>query len=184
MKAIRLGITGGIGSGKSIVSRLLQAMDVPVYSSDVEAKRLMQTDVDIRAGLTALVGKELYTDDVLNRSLLSSYMFGYPERVVQVNSIVHPRVRVDFRQWADKQAFSVPVLGIESAILLEAGFREHFNGETICIIEWAENAGTELPAPDIAVTLDITGDGRTAHISASSGKGIHCLETLRFSPHC
>lgn len=124
MKAIRLGITGGIGSGKSIVSRLLQAMDVPVYSSDVEAKRLMQTDVDIRAGLTALVGKELYTDDVLNRSLLSSYMFGYPERVVQVNSIVHPRVRVDFRQWADKQAFSVPVLGIESAILLEAGFRD------------------------------------------------------------
>ncbi len=67
---------------------------------------------------------------------------------------------------------------------LEAGFREHFNGTTICIIEWAENAGSELPAPDIAVTLDITGDGRTAHMSASSGKGMHCLETLRFSPHC
>ncbi len=66
---------------------------------------------------------------------------------------------------------------------LAAGFREHFNGETICIIEWAENAGSELRAPDITITLDMKEDGRTAHIQASSPKGKHCLDTLRFPPH-
>ena len=125
MKAFRIGITGGIGSGKSVVSRLLRAMNVPVYSSDEEAKRLMQTDAEIRAGLKALVGEELYSSGLgLNKALLASFMFGHAERVAQVNAIVHPRVRDDFRRWAGKQALSVPLLGIESAILLEAGFRD------------------------------------------------------------
>ena len=125
MKAFRIGITGGIGSGKSVVSRLLQAMNVPVYSSDEEAKRLMQTDAEIRAGLKALVGEELYSSGLgLNKALLASFMFEHAERVAQVNAIVHPRVRDDFRRWAGKQALSVPLLGIESAILLEAGFQD------------------------------------------------------------
>ena len=125
MKAFRIGITGGIGSGKSVVSRLLQTMNIPVYSSDEEAKRLMQADAEIRAGLKALVGEELYGSGVgLNKALLASFMFGHAERVAQVNAIVHPRVRDDFRRWAGKQALSVSLLGIESAILLEAGFRD------------------------------------------------------------
>lgn len=124
MKAIRIGITGGIGSGKSVVSRLLGTMGVPVYVSDVEAKRLMQTDADIRSSLVLLVGEELYAGGVLNKALLASYMFGHSERVAQVNAIVHPKVRNDFHRWADELSSSVPVLGIESAILLEAGFRD------------------------------------------------------------
>ncbi len=123
MKAIKIGITGGIGSGKSVVSRLLQTMDIPVYNSDAEAKRLIQTNVSIRSELTSLVGEELYTGSILNKALLSSYMFGHTDRVEQVNAIVHPRVRNDFHQWADKQTHVVPILGFESAILLEAGFR-------------------------------------------------------------
>ncbi len=125
MKAIRIGITGGIGSGKSVVSRLLQTMNIPVYSSDEEAKRLMQADAEIRAGLKALVGEELYGSGLgLNKALLASFMFGHAERVAQVNAIVHPRVRDDFRRWAERQALFAPLLGIESAILLEAGFRD------------------------------------------------------------
>ena len=124
MKAIKIGITGGIGSGKSVISRLLRMMDVPIYDSDTEAKRLMQTDAGIRAELTALIKGELYTGDTLNKALLASYMFEDAQRVAQVNAIVHPRVKSDFRQWTNNIESSAPIVGIESAILLEAGFRE------------------------------------------------------------
>lgn len=124
MKAIKIGITGGIGSGKSVISRLLRMMDVPIYDSDTEAKRLMQTDAGIRAELTALIKGELYTGHTLNKALLASYMFEDAQRVAQVNAIVHPRVKSDFRQWTNNIESSAPIVGIESAILLEAGFRE------------------------------------------------------------
>ena len=124
MKAIKIGITGGIGSGKSVISRLLRMMDVPIYDSDTEAKRVMQTDAGIRAELTALIKGELYTGDTLNKALLASYMFEDAQRVAQVNAIVHPRVKSDFRQWTNNIESSAPIVGIESAILLEAGFRE------------------------------------------------------------
>ena len=124
MKAIKIGITGGIGSGKSVISRLLRMMDVPIYDSDTEAKRLMQTDAGIRAELTALIKGELYTGDTLNKALLASYMFEDAQRVAQVNAIVHTRVKSDFRQWTNNIESSAPIVGIESAILLEAGFRE------------------------------------------------------------
>lgn len=65
---------------------------------------------------------------------------------------------------------------------LEAGFREHFNEKTICIIEWAEKADPELPSPDLVISLEFTGDGRTACLKASSDKGSHCLENLRLLP--
>lgn len=66
---------------------------------------------------------------------------------------------------------------------LEAGFREHFNNRTICIIEWAEKADGELPSPDLSVSLETTGDGRTVRLAAFSGKGSRCLEKLHFTPY-
>lgn len=124
MKPVKIGVTGGIGSGKSVVSRLLGVMGVPVYISDMEARCLMQTDADIRKELTDLVGADVYLDGRLNKSLLASYIFGVPEHVRQVNRIVHPRVKEDFRRWALQQGALHPLVGIESAILLEAGFAQ------------------------------------------------------------
>lgn len=118
---IKIGITGGIGSGKSVVSRLLEIMGVPVYISDSEAKRLTQTDRTICEGLTGLLGEEVYAGGVLNKPLLASYLFGSPEHARQVNGIIHPRVKEDFRIWARRHADS-RIVGIESAILIEAGF--------------------------------------------------------------
>lgn len=118
---IKIGITGGIGSGKSVVSRLLEIMGVPVYISDSEAKRLTQTDRTIREGLTGLLGEKVYAGGVLNKPLLASYLFGSPEHARQVNDIIHPRVKEDFRIWARRHADS-RIVGIESAILIEAGF--------------------------------------------------------------
>ena len=80
--AIKIGITGGIGSGKSVVSRLLGIMGIPVYISDIEAKRITQTDPVIRRGLCDLVGQDVFLQGgELNRSLLASYMFGHQDHV-------------------------------------------------------------------------------------------------------
>lgn len=77
--AIKIGITGGIGSGKSIVSRLLEIMGIPVYISDIEAKRITHTNDVIRRELCALVGQDVFLNGKLNRPLLASYTFGSPE---------------------------------------------------------------------------------------------------------
>ena len=118
---IRIGITGGIGSGKSVVSRLLEVMGIPVYISDVETKQLMMTDTCIRSELTSLLGKEAYAGGALNKPLLASYLFGSPGHARQINGIIHPRVKEDFRQWLRRRA-TCSMAGIESAILIEAGF--------------------------------------------------------------
>ena len=131
----KIGVTGGIGSGKSVVSRLLRLMDVPVYDCDSEAKRLMCSNESVRKALIAAVGDEVYcADGSLNRAYLSAYMFGYPERVAQVNAIVHPAVRADFRQWA--QLSKCPLVAVESAILYEAGMENDV--DTIWLVQASE----------------------------------------------
>ena len=119
--SIKIGVTGGIGSGKSVVSHLLEIMGVPVYISDIETKRLMTTDIRIRQELKALLGEEVYRNSELNKPLLATYLFGDAEHARQVNDIIHPRVKDDFRQWI-RQRNEFSILGIESAILIEAGF--------------------------------------------------------------
>ena len=105
------------------MSRLLEVMGIPVYISDGETKQLMMTDSCIRSELTALLGEEVYAGGVLNKSLLASYLFGSPEHAGQINGIVHPCVKEDFRQWVCQRA-ACRMAGIESAILIEAGFAD------------------------------------------------------------
>ena len=119
---IKLGVTGGIGSGKSLVCRLLEVMGIPVYISDAETKQLMVADPFIRKELIALLGEEVYVEGALNKTLLASYLFSSPEHARQINGIVHPRVKDDFRRWAQEQVPHAAVVGIDSAILIEAGF--------------------------------------------------------------
>ncbi len=119
--AIKIGITGGIGSGKSVVSRMLEVMGIPVYLSDTESKRLTQEDVSIREKLTHLLGEEVYVEGKLNKPLLADYLFANAEQAHRVNQIIHPCVKADFKNWA-AQRMALPMVGIESAILIEAGF--------------------------------------------------------------
>ena len=117
-----IGLTGGIGSGKSVVSHLLRLMDVPVYDCDSEAKRLMCESAVIREALIEAVGTEAYdAEGRLNRVYLASYMFGNAERVALVNRIVHPVVRADFKEWAKRTGSAI--VAVESAILFEAGMQ-------------------------------------------------------------
>ena len=118
-----IAITGGIGSGKSYVSALLQAAGIPVYNTDNEAKRLMLSDEGIRQDLIALLGEGVYTDGALNKPMLASYLFAGPENAARINAIVHPRVKADFRRWMEEHE-GQEIVGLECAILFEAGFAD------------------------------------------------------------
>ena len=118
-----IAITGGIGSGKSYVSVLLQAAGIPVYNTDNEAKRLMLSDEGIRQDLISLLGEGVYTDGALNKPMLASYLFAGPENAARINAIVHPRVKADFRRWMEEHE-GQEIVGLECAILFEAGFAD------------------------------------------------------------
>ena len=120
---IKIAVTGGIGSGKSYISHLLENMHIPVYNADNEAKRLTASDAGIRGELIALLGEDVYKDGLLNKPLLASYLFSDPAHVLQINSIIHPRVRKDFTVWVERQE-KCEIVGMESAILYEAGFQD------------------------------------------------------------
>lgn len=126
MAMIRLGITGGIGSGKSVVSKLLRIMDVPVYDSDTESKRLTVQDATIRQQLIDWVGPSVYlADGSLNKPYFASCVFSSSENVTKANAIIHPVVKRDFLEWAERQEQTGHQLcAIESAILYEAKFED------------------------------------------------------------
>lgn len=119
---IIIAITGGIGSGKSYVSALLEERGIPIYNADNESKRLTVSDEVIRKGLVDTLGREVYhVDGSLNKPFLASYLFASPEHARQINAIIHPRVKADFRRWVKEQV-DCEVAGLESAILFESGF--------------------------------------------------------------
>ncbi|MDR0394492.1 MAG: dephospho-CoA kinase [Tannerella sp.] len=117
---ITIGITGGIGSGKSFVSSLFGMNKIPVYTADTESKRLADTSPVIRRKLTGLLGEDIYVDDRLDRKRLASIIFFDEQILRKVNRIIHPVVRKDFRMWVERQKGHL--CAIESAILFESGF--------------------------------------------------------------
>ncbi|GHT27995.1 dephospho-CoA kinase [Bacteroidia bacterium] len=117
---VRIGITGGIGSGKSVVSSLLEVVGIPVYIADTESKLLTNTSPMIRKQLTALLGDELFAGGELNKRRLASAIFNDPEMLKQVNGIIHPEVNRHFSDWVNRQTSKLCAL--ESAILFESGF--------------------------------------------------------------
>lgn len=117
---IKIGITGGIGSGKSTVASLLELTGIPIYIADKESKQLTETSPTIRQKLTALFGNDLYTSMGLDRQKLASYIFNNPENLKQVNTIIHPEVNQHFFEWVGRQ--KTACCAIESAILFESGF--------------------------------------------------------------
>ncbi len=117
---ITIGITGGIGSGKTVVASLMQVMGIPVYIADEESKRLTDTSPLIREQLTTLFGTGIYTPAGLNRPMLAAHIFPDPVLLAQVNAIIHPEVARHFLAWIQQQPGQM--CAIESAILFESGF--------------------------------------------------------------
>jgi len=118
-----VGLTGGIGSGKTTVAKLFYKLGVPIYVSDIEAKHLMVTNKNLIKAIKELLGKEAYVKGELNRSYISHQVFNNKEKLAQLNAIVHPAVAIDFLQWYQKQ--DSPYVIKESAILFETGGQKH-----------------------------------------------------------
>ncbi len=116
---LKIGIAGGIGSGKSVVANILQQMGFPVYDSDSRAKALTQTNADIRQQLTAMFGDNLFKNNVLNKKALSQLIFSSDTNLKAVNAIIHPVVVGDFATWTTRQ--NAAAVFLESAILMESG---------------------------------------------------------------
>ena len=124
---ITIGITGGMGSGKSIVAALLTVYGIPVYDADSESKRLLLTSPTIRRGLTDLLGADIYSPDgtTLRRARMASLIFADPNLLARVNAIIHPEVGRDFDTW--RARLTTSVCAMESAILFESGFDRRAN---------------------------------------------------------
>lgn len=117
---ITIGITGGIGSGKSVVSNILRTLDIPVYDSDNRAKWLNDNSKTIKKGLTELFGEGLYDGNELRHDRLAAAIFSSKEMLTLVNGIIHPEVKNDFLSWKNK--YDGNICAIESAILYSSGF--------------------------------------------------------------
>ena len=120
---ICVAITGGIGSGKSYVSAMLEERGIPVYNADTESKRLTLSNAEIRNKLIALLGEEIYANGELNKPMLASYLFASTENAVRINGIIHPVVKEDFKRWLTNHT-EKEITAFESAILYEAGFED------------------------------------------------------------
>jgi len=123
---IKIGITGGIGAGKSVVASFLKAAGIPVYIADDESKKLTSTSSKIKELLIKNFGEDLYSGANLNKSMLASLIFGNKKNMDLVNSIIHPEVLSDFNQWTAKHQ-NKPVVAMEAAILFESGFDKNMD---------------------------------------------------------
>ena len=131
---VTIGLTGGIGCGKSYVADKMKLHGIPVYDSDYRAKLLTATNPVIKMELERLVGPTLYCQcgcGVMQKDVLAKFIFGNPDNMAKVNAIVHPRVKDDFRQWADARVDKEFCI-MESAILFESGFESEVDFK-VCV---------------------------------------------------
>ncbi len=116
---LKVGITGGIGAGKSVVCRVFTTLGIPVFDADRAAKMLMENDAVVKAGISALFGSEIFTGDKLNREQLAAMVFADPSLLLLLNAIVHPATIEHGRKWMAAQ--TAPYTIKEAAILFESG---------------------------------------------------------------
>ncbi|NRD23417.1 dephospho-CoA kinase [Winogradskyella litoriviva] len=120
-----VGLTGGIGSGKTTILEVFKSLGVPVYIADTEAKALMNRSKVIKRKLIHLFGEEAYKNGKLNRPYLSSKIFNNKELLIKMNAIVHPKVASHFKRWVSKQNAEYVIK--EAAIIFENNLQSQYN---------------------------------------------------------
>ena len=118
--AIKIGITGGIGSGKSYVSQILKKLGYEVYDSDSQAKRIMAESAEVKSFLIGALGESIYKCDDINKELLATHIFNDDELRQKLNNVIHPLVLQDFQYRASQ--CKKDIYFIESALIFESGF--------------------------------------------------------------
>jgi len=118
-ESLKLGVTGGIGSGKTTVCKVFSVLGIPVFSADDEAKSIQESDRDIQLKINSFAGRDLFPEGKLDRTELARLIFSNKELLEKVNSVVHPAVFRSFGEWVKKQ--STPYSIMDAAILFESG---------------------------------------------------------------
>lgn len=131
----KIGVTGGIGSGKSLVCKIFSLLGIPVFNADDEAKKLMNFNPDVKEKIANLFGASAYDNKGLNRKWMAGYVFNDPEKLNQLNTIVHPATVKAFDQWVDKQNSAYVIK--EAAILFETGLNKQL--DKIILVDAPEN---------------------------------------------
>ena len=120
-----VGLTGGIGSGKTTVAKMFSNKGIPVYTADDEAKKLMNTSKVIKRQLTKLLGEQSYVNGAINKAYISSKIFNDKSLLQQINAIVHPKVAAHFNRWLKKQ--TAPYVIKEAAIIFENNLQSQYD---------------------------------------------------------
>ena len=121
----RIGLTGGIGSGKSTVAQIFELLGIPVYYADAASKRLMNEDDELKNKIKNAFGKDVYINNELNRKYLSELVFNDSEKVNLLNSLVHPATIKDALQWMQMQ--KAPYIIKEAALIFESGSNKYLD---------------------------------------------------------
>jgi dephospho-CoA kinase len=121
----KIGLTGGIGAGKSMIAKILATMGFPVFYSDQVGKELMSTDSNVQSKIKTIFGDEAYFGGQLNRRYIAEKIFSDEKLKEEINSIIHPAVRSAFNEWANNQ--NAPFVFNEAAILFETGAYKNFD---------------------------------------------------------
>jgi dephospho-CoA kinase len=116
---LKVGLTGGIGSGKTTIAKVFELLNVPVYYADEASKRLYHTDKNLIVDIKRHFGEDIYTDEQLNRSKLAAIVFNDPSKLELLNQLVHPPTIRDAEEWMQKQ--TAPYVIKEAALLFESG---------------------------------------------------------------
>lgn len=122
---LKVGLTGGIGSGKSTVAQLFEVLGIPVYYADIEAKKLMNENTELKQAIIKNFGKEAYTSEALNRKYISSIVFSDPQKLELLNSLVHPATKKEGENWMHRQKTVYAIH--EAALIFEANVSDRLD---------------------------------------------------------
>jgi len=134
MKSFKIGITGGIGVGKTTVCNIIEAMGYPVFYSDDVAKRLQNENIELKTEIIHLFGEKAYLNNQLNRPYIAECVFSNPTLLQQLNEIIHPKVRAAFEEFCKKYNNSEFIFN-EAAILFESGGNKKMDANILVIAD-------------------------------------------------
>ncbi len=148
-----IGLTGGIGSGKTTVASFFEELGIPVYNSDRRARYLMEHRKELRKGIVDLLGSRAYTGEQLNTRFVARKVFSDGDLLSQLNALVHPVVREDFKEWAGRQ--ETPYVLQEAAVLFENGGYRNLD-KVILVTAPRQERIRRVVARDGSSTADVT----------------------------